>query len=119
MKLIRILKDVARQIREIEDEAIIALYENSDKETYILKLNLKTEMLAQLPQMCAEASGDLTAEMQSFVRDRLGGISFSAGKALQLNSIFYMSALLYPEDYQEGDQNDLENFIEKLECLVC
>ena len=38
-----------------------------------------------------------------------------AGMALSLESIFFMGALLYPEDYQDGDRNDLERFLDRFE----
>jgi hypothetical protein len=118
MELLNNLKDIAGQIRRLEDEASVALYELDDKETYTEKLFRKTEILHQLPQTCDQEMRDVSPEVQSFIRDRVGGMSFSAGKALQLNSIFYMSALLYPEGYKDGDRNDLENFIAGLENLL-
>lgn len=117
MKLVQKLNDIAAQIRKLESEAAIALYENSDKNSYSEKLAKKAEILVELPTMCEELTKDLSPEILSFIQDILGGISFSAGKALHLNSIFYMSALLYPEGYKDGDNNDLEDFIEKLQYL--
>jgi hypothetical protein len=28
--------------------------------------------------------------------------------------VFYMSALLYPDDYREGEPNDLETFVDSV-----
>ena len=44
----------------------------------------------------------------------LNSFAVRAAQAWELSSIFYMSALLYPEDYREGDLNDLELFIDRL-----
>ena len=44
----------------------------------------------------------------------LQGFSNSAKQALAVNSPWFMSELLYPEDYQEGDPNTLDKLIEKL-----
>lgn len=38
----------------------------------------------------------------------------SASTALRIGSVFFMTALLYPEDYKPGDLNDLEAYIEEL-----
>ena len=68
--------------------------------------------------ICISANKDETSlepELAQLLKNQTGAFSFSAGKALDLNSVFYMSALLYPEDYADGDTNDLENFIIQLE----
>ena len=44
----------------------------------------------------------------------LHGFSESAEKSLQVNSPWFMSALLYPEDYREGEPNNLEKLIQSL-----
>jgi len=48
------------------------------------------------------------------IREGLKRFADSADNALSLDSVFYMSALLYPEDYHEGEANDLELFAEEL-----
>ena len=51
------------------------------------------------------AEDALLAGLEDFAR--------RAGMALQLESIFFMGALLYPDDYEAGDPNDLERFLER------
>jgi hypothetical protein len=40
--------------------------------------------------------------------------SMSASTALRIGSVFFMTALLYPEDHKPGDPNDLEVYIGEL-----
>jgi hypothetical protein len=64
---------------------------------------MREEILQQLAEDAARA-----------IQEGLRRFARSAGTALSLNSVFYMSALLYPEDYCEGEPNDLEAFLEEL-----
>ena len=56
----------------------------------------------------------LPREMQSEVKTRLEEFAGNAEQSMQVNSPFFMSMLLYPEDYREGDNNDLEELIQCL-----
>ncbi len=51
---------------------------------------------------------------KGFILDRIDRFVLSASQALQVNSVFFMSALLYSEDYKEGGKNDLELFAESV-----
>ena len=108
---IEALEKVARAIRKLEGEAAHALYTDNNKAGYVAKLHEKTKMLIGLPELVAEMVATMPLPLQRFLKDRLGGMAFSAEKAMRLDSIFYMSALLYPEEYRDGDLNDLENLI--------
>ena len=66
-------------------------------------------------QCIVDLSTSLDPKLVLLLKNQIGAFSFSAGKALDLGSVFYMKALLYPEDYADGDNNDLENFIVQLE----
>jgi len=52
------------------------------------------------------------------ISTRLEQFSMSAGAALRIGSVFFMTALLYPEDHKPGEPNDLETYISELRQLV-
>jgi len=113
-RLIPRLKEMAQTIRDIEASADAAL-KNGDKEGYTEKMREKARLLQLLPETMAPITEDLPDTVRGPVEDRLGRFSASAASALRLDSVFYMWALLYPEDYQEGEPNDLERYIADLE----
>ncbi len=114
-KLIAALRETAQSIRDIEEEAFRALNESGDNTVYIDKMREKAHLLSELSGRMAPLTADLPGELREPVEDRLARFSASAAAALNLDSIFYMYALLYPEDYSPGDPNDLERFIAALE----
>uniref|UniRef100_A0A7C4ABD7 Uncharacterized protein n=1 Tax=Fundidesulfovibrio putealis TaxID=270496 RepID=A0A7C4ABD7_9BACT len=107
---LEIARDTAAVIRELERAALEALHGRNDVETYRFKLMEKCELLADLPEQVEQhlthgggAAGELLRGLKDFAR--------KANQAMDLESVFYMSALLYPEDYQDGEPNDLERFL--------
>ena len=108
-----VVRDGAERIRELEASATKALHENGDAPGHRKLMTEKCLVLEALPEAVEEAlAGDdaagaaaLLAGLEDFAR--------RAGMALQLESIFFMGALLYPDDYQDGDPNDLERFLER------
>jgi hypothetical protein len=74
----------------------------------------KTELLMELPEQADEAVEKLEGPLRQEVESGLDDFSRRAGQAMASGSVFFMYALLYPEDYREGDENDLENYIESL-----
>lgn len=117
-KAILALQNVAERIRTLEAEAREALYARNDPEAHREKLLEKTMLIIELPDLVDpfynRTPKDIRAEIEAGVKS----FSRRASQALELSSIFYMAALLYPEDYREGDQNDLELFIDRLRVKV-
>ncbi|WP_243438381.1 hypothetical protein [Fundidesulfovibrio soli] len=111
-KALKLLGDAAADIRRLEAEAAEALHGRGDKTAHREMMLEKCELLADLPENALDALG---AEAATPEGRRLltgaEGFARRANQALDLESIFYMSALLYPDDYQDGDPNDLERFI--------
>ena len=111
-KALKLLGDTAADIRRLEAEAAEALHGRADKAAHREMMLEKCELLADLPENAQDALG---AEASTPEGRRLltgaEGFARRANQALDLESIFYMSALLYPDDYQDGDPNDLERFI--------
>ncbi len=108
------LQSAAENIRRIENEAREALFTRDDPETYRQKLREKTMLLMELPELAGPFCDGMAKAVRAEFETGLNSFAMRAAQAWQLSSIFYMSALLYPEDYREGDRNDLESFIERL-----
>jgi hypothetical protein len=104
--------DAADAVRHMEKAANRALHENGDEASYRAGMVEKCRLLKELP----EAVSDLLLEAEGAAADAfcqgLENFGRKASQAMSLGSVFYMSALLYPEDYSDGDLNDLESFLE-------
>lgn len=102
-----------RQIKTLERDGLAALCPENDL-TYRKKMREKAELLATLAKDASPMLEGLPQPAKMFARDELFRFSANAREAIQLNSIFYMAQLLYPENYQEGNADNLELFIEEL-----
>lgn len=113
-ELIAALESIARRVRELEAEAAKALHDLDDAATYRRKLEEKTWLLLELPETLEPLLAGIERKKAENLRGKLRNFARRAEPALNLGSPFYMSALLYPEDYRDGAQNDLELFIDQL-----
>ena len=71
-------------------------------------------LLMELPDLVDPFLEGMVKDIRAEIETGLKSFARRASQALELSSIFYMSALLYPDDYREGDRNDLELFIDRL-----
>ncbi|MCF8106802.1 MAG: hypothetical protein K9K64_15065 [Desulfohalobiaceae bacterium] len=117
-RLISLLHQQAESIRQLESEADRVLHKEQDPDRYRDQLLEKAEILADLPEKARPFLQDLDPGLQKEVADGLRMFAQRADMALRLNSPFFMRQLLYPEDYREGDNNNLEGFIRSLESRV-
>jgi hypothetical protein len=108
------LQSAAEKIRLVEIEAREALFEKDDPAAYRQKLREKATILLELSETVAPFYEGMDKDARAECEKGLSSFAMRAAQALELSSIFYMSALLYPEDYREGDPNDLESFIDRL-----
>jgi hypothetical protein len=108
--------DAARQgaarVRELEAAANEALHGRGDAAGHRALMIEKCETLAELPETVEPLLAGRDDPAAEEFLSGLADIARRAGQALDLGSIFYMTALLYPEDYAEGDRNDLERFLD-------
>lgn len=112
-----LVRDAARGIRGREAEALRALEEAGDTDAHRMALTQKCLALQALPgDAVALLGGDATGDAAVFVAE-LEDFARRAGMALSLESIFFMGALLYPEDYRDGEPNDLERFLDRFEAV--
>lgn len=108
------LRQAAGRIRQVEAEARTAA-EGGDEARYRQLYTEKVDILLGLPDLVEPHLATLPESLAERLADEAKGFATRAGRARALNSIFYMYALLYPDDYREGDPNDLERFIDRLE----
>ncbi|MGA7877440.1 MAG: hypothetical protein WCA08_17400 [Desulfoferrobacter sp.] len=108
------MQSSAAKIRLLETEAQEALFERNDNAAYERKLREKTLLLLDLPETLHPLLEGVKTDEADKIRSRIAGFSRRAEPALELSSTFYMSALLYPEDYKPGEMNDLEKLIEDI-----
>ncbi len=109
------LNDTAAQIRRIEAEAQRLLLLKNDPRGYKAAMREKCFLLEELPGLAAPELTDVDPGLRGRIGAALAEFARKAGQALSLESVFYMYALLYPEDYQDGQPNDLERFIAEME----
>ncbi|WP_319779120.1 hypothetical protein [Maridesulfovibrio sp.] len=107
------IEGIAVQVREIEAQAYKALYEDKDDLAYREFMRRKAMTLADLAEDVAVHDLPVTDS----VKKRIKRFSFSAAQSLEIGSVFFMSALLYPEDHEAGEPNDLDNFVAELKSL--
>lgn len=106
----------ARTIRHLEEaahQAALAGNSEANRERLRDKARLLTGLGEKFsPQLDALQETDPVFAQR--VRSELESYRRRAGQALQMDSPFYMFALLYPEEHAEGEPNDFERFIESL-----
>ena len=107
------LEQRAHEVRRIEEQALHEL-ERKNTQDYRDEMRRKAELLASLPKASLPLISSLPGNAAQAIQEGLWRFERNAGNALSLDSVFYMSALLYPENYRQGDANDLELFLEEL-----
>lgn len=112
-RLIAGLRTAAAEVRTLEQQAKAFLHEHGDQQGYRHQLRQKAILLSELADELPQ-DDDLPLPLIALVQEKVGSLSFEAERSLRLDSIFYMSVLLYPEDYQEGGLNELESLVDSL-----
>lgn len=104
-------------ITELEAEGKV-LCAAGDAEAFREVMRKKAALLAGMAKEGESYVDALPEKVREKVRLRLARFTASAENALALGSVFYMSALLFPENHQEGEPNDLELFREEIQSLI-
>ena len=112
-----VAREAARRVRALEAAALAALHGKGDTVAHRAGMTEKCLVLEALSEeVGALLQNEPTPGTTAFVAG-LEDFARRAAMALSLESIFFMSALLYPEDYQDGAPNDLERFLDRFEPL--
>ncbi|MCG8529201.1 MAG: hypothetical protein MI749_00900 [Desulfovibrionales bacterium] len=115
--LISVLSEQAAKIAHLEALALSLVSDTSQVQRYRAILEEKARLLSALAQLGRPYTQKMDAARGVSIQHHLNRFSQSATASMSIGSPFYMSALLYPHDYQEGAPNDLERFIEELQRL--
>ncbi|AMK11541.1 MAG: hypothetical protein AB7E51_03555 [Pseudodesulfovibrio sp.] len=113
LELIEYLEKVNAEVKRIEAEGEAALA-SSGQDAFRAKLEEKAKLLAGLAENSWELVERVEGELGDEIAQRMERFSMSASTALRIGSVFFMTALLYPEDHKPGDPNDLEAYIGEL-----
>lgn len=93
----------------------LACLEKGDLPGHAEGMHEKARLLAAIREdaapLLAALPPDMDAGERERLRHRLHCFAASATNALRLDSLFYMSALLYPEDHKPGQPDDMQTFI--------
>ncbi|MFO8031620.1 MAG: hypothetical protein R6U22_03665 [Desulfohalobiaceae bacterium] len=115
--LLQALQERAFKIRELEAQAEDCL-EAEDVSAYKGLMQQKAEILENISQELeplARSELSRAPGLLQEVQTSLEGFARRAAQALELESFFFMRMLLYPEDYEQGQLNDLEKFLADLQ----
>jgi hypothetical protein len=116
-ELIEFLETQADAVRRLEEEGNAAL-ETEGQRAFQVKAEAKAEILAALAEDAWKFTQRIEGDEGKAVAQRLEQFSMSASTALRIGSVFFMTALLYPEDHQPGEPNDLDVFIGELKAKL-
>lgn len=107
------LEEANARVKQLEAEGDAAMADGGQT-AFQAKLEKKAELLASLGTRAAPLTEAIGGDLGRNIDDRLERFASSAATALRIGSVFFMTALLYPEDHQPGEPNDLETFIAEL-----
>ncbi len=113
-RFIAFLEERSAQVRALEEQGAKALEEPGGQEKFGAVMRQKAELLAALSQDGKPLLEGLPGERAALLARKLKVFSAGASNSLRLNSVFYMSALLYPDDHRQGEPNNLDLFISEL-----
>lgn len=108
------LKEQHELIMGCERQALECL-DAGDKDGYALHMHAKAENLKDLDRLSKARLKELDNSERDFVEGRISRFSSGAATALSLDSLFYMSALLYPDDHKPGEPDNLMRLIQDME----
>ncbi len=111
--LIEFLEEKATTVNRLEKEGD-AVIDTEGQRAFQIKLEEKAEILAALGEDAWKLTKEIEGDFGREITQKLEQFSMSASAALRIGSVFFMTALLYPENHAPGEPNDLDSFIEEL-----
>jgi len=104
------LEGKASAVKDIEAQAQAILLGKGDQTGYQALMRQKAELLAALADDADALVEALPQAQADQAAGRLEEFSLNAANSLRIGSVFYMSALLYPDEHKPGEPNNLELF---------
>lgn len=99
------------EIRERETDALSCLYDGKDATAHRQLMMERAELIATLDVETKPLVDALPDDIREDAAAALRRFAKGARNALRIDSVFYMSALLYPDEHQKGEPDNLERFI--------
>lgn len=97
---------------EAQGSAAVA---RGDQAGYSAVMRRKAMLLAALEEEAEPyLEGLENPDSAEFAGSALDSFAFNASRALEIGSVFFMSALLFPDDHQAGEPSNLELFRDAL-----
>ncbi len=112
------LQATAEQARLLEKNALAALHERNDAPAYHAALREKALLVAALKDEADPFLPSLPQTWRPLLEERLTTLADHGTAALNLDSPFYMFALLYPDDHKEGEPDHIATLIAALEAVA-
>ena len=115
------LTQLTRWLRQRHDQVIQAeakalqYLDAGDAPSHNACMRQKAELLSTMAEDAKPMLEFLPGELRFNLAMALEKFSSSARMALRLSSIFYMGALLYPDDHKKGEPDNLVLCIERIE----
>lgn len=97
-------------VTDCEAKATDALAEGNET-SYRALMERKADLLADLDAQAAPFYTALPPAQRYFAQQRLRAFAEGARTAKRLGSVFYMSALLYPDTHRKGEPDNLDLFL--------
>lgn len=113
-RFIAFLEERAARVQALEAEGAKALEGPGGQPEFEAVMRRKAELLAALSQDGKPLLAGMSEGQAEPLARKLKVFSAGASNSLRLNSVFYMSALLYPDEHKPGEPNNLELFISEL-----
>ena len=113
-ELVSFLEERSEQVKDLEALAEKTLYADKDEAAYRDIMLQKAKLLLALADDAEPILANLTGEIRERATPTIKGFSQSAAMSMRIGSVFFMSALLYPDEHKKGEPNNLELFITSL-----
>ena len=114
-KLAEWLRDRSDAVKVCERKAEAALYVDNNETAYRSLMKEKAGLLASIAKDAASLVSSFAGQDRGRVAAALDSFSANAQTSLRIDSVFYMSALLYSDDHKKGQPNNLEKLVATLE----
>lgn len=105
-------------LRNLEEEAARVLQQDKNTDKYKALMCQKAMFLQALPAEAGKLVTALPEAVANEAFERLEQFSANASRALGLDSVFYMSALLYPDNHKKGEPNNLDRLAAEIRALA-
>ena len=102
------LTERCEYLKTLETEAEHALHGEKNTDKYTNLMRKKALFLQGLVKEAQSLAATLPPQTADLALCRLEQFSSNATRALEIGSIFFMSALLYPADHVKGQPNNLD-----------